>query len=111
MTLEEIGNIVASADPAARHYYSTSTDGPYTVWQEYNQISAPGDDGRTITDENPEELGWAFQVERYTSVEFDPIAQRIRNALLEAEGVAFRYMVDFDPQTKVIRHLFDCEGI
>ena len=39
MTLAEFGAMIADIDPKAKRYFSTER-GPFTVWHEYEQISA-----------------------------------------------------------------------
>ena len=41
----------------------------------------------------------------------DEVAERIECVLLEAQGVAYRYVVDYERDSGYIHHIFDCEGI
>lgn len=103
MTLQDIKALVLSADPSAQHYGSTDADVDYTTWREYRRLSMTSNDAHV--------MGWAFQIDRFTQTEFDPIAQAVEDALTAAPGVAYSYQVDYDPQTGYIHHIFDCEGL
>lgn len=102
MTARDIGQLVASADPQARHYVSYDDGRNFTVWAEYKRLGVPGDDEHGD--------GWKFQIDRYTKVEYDPVAEMIETVLRETEGVAYTYMVDYERDTGYIRHIFDCQG-
>lgn len=102
MTLDQIKAIVLQGDPAASHYASTAR-GNYTVWREYARHPATADDVHLG--------GWRFQVDRFTKTENDAIAASIETALSDHPGVAYSYMVDFEPETGYIHHIFDCEAV
>lgn len=101
MTVRQIQAMVLRADPNAKHYYSTRK-GNFTVWQEYQRLPFAGND---IADK-----GWKFQIDRYTTEEYDPIAEAIEWVLNE-EMVSYTYQVEYEEETGYIRHLFDCEGM
>lgn len=101
MTVREIKALVASIDPAARHYESAQR-GNYTTWMEYMRTGLAADDG------NPD--GWKFVVERFTTQEFDPVAEAIEAGLDADDRVAFTYNVDYENDTGYIHHIFDCVG-
>lgn len=103
MTLEDVKALVLGADEDALHYQHARGRGAYTTWCETQRI-------RRTADDTPE-LGWAFTVDRFTQTEFDPVAERIERVLLEAEGVSYRYAVDYERDSGYIHHIFDCEGI
>lgn len=102
MTVRDIQALVASADPAAKHYVNTKDGTDYTVWMEYQRIGLPGDDVHGD--------GWKFEVDRYTKTEYDEVAEEIERVLTEHDGVAFTYMVEYEQDSRYIRHIFDCEG-
>lgn len=102
MTVQQIRDVVLKADPNAKHYYYAKDGGSFTVWAEYRRLPFAADDLAN--------KGWAFQVDRYTKVEYDPVAEAIERALDEAE-IAYSYQVEYDQETGYIRHLFDCEGL
>lgn len=103
MTLEDIQGLVVSADSDAQHYESARRSGiGYTVWREYQHLGLMSDDGHGE--------GWRFQIDRFTKVENDSIAAAIYDALENDERVAFEYLVDYEPDTRIIHHIFDCEG-
>jgi hypothetical protein len=102
MRVEDIKDVVLSAAPEAQHYMVAKKGESFTVWQEYRQLDFSADD------EHAE--AWAFQVDHYTKLEFDPIAKAIRQALEEYPGTTYRYEVVVENDTGYIRHMFDCEG-
>lgn len=104
MTVREIEQLVADADPAASHYYSQRHDRDFTVWREYALLP------HTANDLHVE--GWAFQIDRFTGTAYDPVAAAIR-AALDAAKVAYSYRVDFEgtpTEFGLIHHIFDCQG-
>lgn len=103
MTLQDVRALVLAADAQAMHYMHRRGQGPYTTWRETQRIRRSADD--------VPELGWAFTIDRFTQTEFDPVAEDIERVLLEAQGVAYRYVVDYERDSGYIHHIFDCEGI
>lgn len=101
MNVVQIKNVVLEADPDAKHYVQMTDGSNFTVWQEYRALAFAGDDTA--------DYGWQFQIDRYTKIEFDPIAEAIVQAL-RRNAIAFSYMVEYDQSTRYIRHIFDCEG-
>lgn len=108
MTLQQFRDILLEADPQAAHYVSTQLPN-YTVWSEYGDRVIGGDASRNEADKVLK-----IQVDRYTTIEFDPVAEAIRTAL-DGAGIAFDYLVDpeKDENGKLlyIHHIFDCEAI
>ena len=103
MTLSEIKALVLSADPTAERYESSRADSEsYTVWREVRRLAATADDVHIE--------GWAFQVDRFTRDEGDPVAAAIFETLDESDRVALAYSVDYEEDTEYIHHIFDCEG-
>ena len=103
MTLSEIQALVVSADAHAGHYESAyQNSAAYTVWREYNRLGTMADDAH--------EAGWHFQVDRFTKTENDATAAAIYAALEADDRVAFEYLIDYEPDTRYIHHIFDCEG-
>ena len=103
MTVEEIRTFVANVDPDAAHYFTALDGGSYTVWAETERLGLDADDGYA-------ELGWAFEIVRYTQKEDDEMPQKIEDALLEAPLISFSYRVDSDPETGYILHSFICQA-
>ena len=102
MEVRDIKELVATVDPEARHYTNTKDGTDYTVWMEYERTGLMADDARGT--------GWKFEIDRFTKTEYDPIAEALEKLLTETEGITFTYMVEYEQDTKYIRHLFDCEG-
>lgn len=103
MTLSEIKALVLSADPTAERYES-SRDGSesYTVWREVRRLAATADDVHIE--------GWAFQVDRFTRDEDDPVAEALFEALDGSDRVALAHIVDYERDSEYIHHIYDCEG-
>ena len=105
MTLAEIKALVAAVDPLARHYASASRPGEsYTVWRETRRLDTSADGGHA-------EEAWAFTVDRYTKSEADPVAAALFAALDGDDRVAVSHLVDYEPDTGYIHHIYDCEAI
>ena len=103
MTLSEIQALVVAVDNKAGHYESASKNSTgYTVWYEYRRLALMRDD------EHAE--GWRFQIDRFTKVENDTVAAALFAALEADDRVAFEYRVDYEPDTRWIHHIYDCEG-
>ena len=104
MTLADIQALVVSVDPAAGHYESASQDKTgYTVWYEYRRLDLTRDDEHSEA--------WAFQIDRFTKIENDPIAAALFEALEADDRVAVEHLVDYEKDTRWIHHIFDCEGV
>lgn len=103
MTLAEIKALVLSADPNAQHYDSAKKGIAYTVWREYGTLP--------FTADGQHQGGVRFQIDRFTKSEDDDIAAVIFGVLEQSDRVAFGYQVDFEPDTRYIHHIYDCEGI
>ncbi len=104
MTLDEIKTIVIAVDPNAMHYESAYQKGAaYTVWKEDNTLGfmANGKHQGAVS----------FHIDRFTKSENDAIAASFFNALEENDRIAFQHLVDYEPDTRYIHHVFDCEGI
>lgn len=102
MTLEDIKAIVLQGDPEAKHYASTKR-GDYTVWREFQRLPH--------TSDGVHDGGWKFQIDRFTKAEADSIADNIKAALDAHDNVAYSYLVDYEPDTEFIHHIFDCEAV
>ena len=104
MTLDEIRALVVSVDPSAGHYESAHRPGhSYTVWQEIQRSGLRADNGMPCK-------SWRFQIDRYTRREDDPVPGRLEAALDADPRVAYSYLVDYEPDTQYIHHIFDCEA-
>lgn len=104
MTLDDIKALVVAVDPNAGHYESAYQGSPaYTVWFEVRALPDMGD--------NAHQGAIAFQIDRFTKTEGDAIASALFAALEADDRVAFSYAVDFEPDTRYIHHIFDCQGV
>lgn len=105
MTIDEIRLLVISADENARHHWTSSDAKEYTIWSEYARSS--------FTANGLHSEGWKFQIDRFTTLDDDPIVARIISALDAAEAVSYTHLVDYEGTPKsggLIHHIFDCEG-
>ena len=103
MTVNEIRDFVISVDPDAQHYASDKKGEAYTVWREIRLLP-------TMADDVPDEA-WAFQIDRFTKDEHDPIAAALMSALIADDRIACAPTVDYERDSGYIHHIFDCEGI
>lgn len=102
MTVNDIRAFINGVDPEAKHYY-TALDGEssYTVWAETERTGLDADNDYA-------ELGWDFEIVRYTQDEFDGMPEQIENALRAHTLISYSYRVDADPETGYILHTFSC---
>jgi len=100
MTLDQFGALLVTIDPDVKHFDSMA-EGNFTVWQEYERIKAYAD-GRN-------QGGWKVQIERYTTDEDDAIATALESAFDASDEIAFHHELDYDAESGLIRHIFDCE--
>ncbi len=103
MTLDQIRQVVATADPNAFHYEAASKGAAYTTWHEYRRQPLWGD-GDAVED------GWAFQVDRFTKTEDDPVVETIWCTLKAHPRITVRHLVLPDPGG-YIHHAFQCEAM
>ena len=103
MTKNEIKAFITGVDPQAAHYFTVLDGGSYTVWAETERLGLDADDKYT-------ELGWAFEIVRYTQDEYDELPQLIEDALKEHPLISFSYRVDSDPPSSYILHIFSCQA-
>lgn len=103
MTVDDIKTLVIAVDPNAAHYDSAERSAAYTVWRELQTLDTMADDAH--------QGGWSFQIDRYTKTENDTTAAALFAALEADPRVSFTYLVDYEPDTRYIHHIFDCEGI
>lgn len=107
MTVKSIRDLIMTVDEDARHYDATAEiqeRKDFTVWMEYEAITFYADDGEA-------EQGWRFEVNRFTTTEYDPTADKLRELLANSEGVTLNsYRVQYNQQVGYIRHIYDCEG-
>lgn len=105
MTINDIMALVVSADPkASRYEYGahSANGAAYTTWREIRRLPLMHDDTHAEA--------WAFQIDRFTTSETDEVADEIRRVLDDDVRVAYRYELDYEPDTRYIHHIYDCEG-
>lgn len=100
MTLKEFRDILLTADPKASHYKSVQAPN-YTVWAEYGANDL-------IADSLREDRAWRIQVDRFTKIEYDQMVNAIE-AALNRDDISAKYLIDFEPDTGYIHHIWDCE--
>lgn len=105
MTVQRIQDILAQIDPDIHHYECADDGSNFTVWMEYERLILDADDEGA-------ELGWKFEVDRYTKDEYDPIAEQLEAALMAHTSITVKpQRVQYDQASGYIRHQFDCEAI
>lgn len=103
MTPSEIKAFLVAVDPTIERYESSHAGSDaYTVWRELGP--------RGIWADGHLQHVMRFQVDRFTKTENDATAMAIRIALEDRDDIAFEYLVDYEPDTGYIHHIFDCEG-
>ena len=80
MTLQEFKALLLTIDSKATHHQGPGS-GNYTVWSEYQENYIFEDDKIAIKQIH-------IQVDRYTKLEYDPMADTITNGL-DTEGVFY----------------------
>lgn len=103
MILEAFQALLLSADPEATRYEG-SRDGNYTVWRQYGS-------GPLSADNHRAEKAMKIQVDRFTKIEDDPIADAIMQTLDHQDHIAFDYLQDYEVDTGYIHHIWDCEVV
>jgi hypothetical protein len=100
MTLLEFRDVLLTADPQASHY-SSMLKPNYTKWAEYGEKVL-------YSDGESDEKHLLIQVDRFTTIEYDPVVDAIRTAF-DRDDIAYEYSCDFEPDTGYIHHIWDCE--
>jgi hypothetical protein len=105
MTLQEFRDILLAADPTASHYVSDQRPN-YTTWTEFGRK-------RLIADGHTAETVPKIQVDRFTQIEYDPVADAITQALEDAD-IPYEYLLDVEKDENgkllYIHHIWDCEA-
>lgn len=103
MTCSEIKSFLVSIDPTIERYESSRAGSDaYTVLRELGPKGVYAD--------GCHQQVMRFQVDRFTKTESDSTALAIWIALEDRDDIAFEYLVDYEPDTGYIHHIFDCEG-
>lgn len=98
--LTEFRDLLLAADPSSAHYQNQKTEN-YTVWAEYGANILAADDTEA-------DRAWKIQVDRFTKIEYDPVADAITN-MLNNNCIPFEYLADYEEDTGYIHHIWDCE--
>ena len=100
MQLADFKNLLLTADSKATKWKGVGT-GNYTTWRpfEFPALMADGERSEKIM---------RIQVDRFTKLDNDPVVTAIAEALAGDDDVAYEYLVDFEPDTGYIHHIFDC---
>lgn len=106
MTIEDFAIIVLTIDPDAARYQKLRkpTDKAYTVWSDYGT-------GTLYANGVPAGKTKKIQVDYYTLKEDDPVALQYYRAFSENEEITVNHLTDFEPETRYIHHIFDCEMV
>ena len=105
MTLREFRDLLLTVTEHVYHFEAAKeTADSYIVWQEVSGRALAGSDRR-------QEVIRDVQVDFYTTIEFDPVLEEVLQ-VLEENGVAFEEpQTGFDPDTRMIRHIIECEVV
>lgn len=101
--MNEFKKLLLSIDPSATKFTGIGTCN-YTVWQPIAPI-------RLAADGADAECGWNIQVDRYTNADNDPIVDALYRAFDTADNIAFTYIRDYNADTGIHRHIFDCDVV
>ncbi len=102
MTLDEFRKLLLTVIPDVYHFEAFKTDGKYIVWQETGVNGFYGSNRRC-------QIVQCVQVDFYTDDELDPMVDGLR-MVLDNDLICFEEQPPvFDPDTKQIRYIFECE--
>lgn len=100
MTLPEFSEMLLTADPNATRYKSDQKPN-YTTWIDFGRK-------KLMANNRVAERAHKVQIDRFTKIEDDPIAEAI-TAVLDENEIAYEYLCDFEQDTGYIHHIWDCE--
>ena len=100
--IDSFANLIITADANASRYEGPG-EGNYTVWGEF------GENPLFAADEHSESAV-KIQIDRYTKIEDDPVADAIKE-MLDNNSIAYEYLPGFEANTGYIRHMWICEVI
>lgn len=104
MTLQEFRDILLTVTDKVYHLEAWQEQEEYIIWQETGGRSLYGSGRRCATVKK-------VQVELYSRKEFTDTLDRLLDTLEEHE-IAFEEPIpDFDPDTKKMRYIIECEVI
>jgi len=102
MTLSQLEKKLSEVVPTY-HHEADKAQVPYAVYSEYRK--------RNVNADNKALDGWwRVQVDYFTKLRKDPNADRIA-VMLTLEEVSHTYARVYEPGSKYVRHIFDCDGI
>jgi hypothetical protein len=103
LDLQEFKALLLTVDSKATHSKPGGEEN-YTVWQEYGNNSLYAEGERA-------ESALKVQIDRYTSIEYDPIAQSITD-MLKDNDIPFDDLPGaWDSEAECWRHIWTCEVI
>lgn len=100
MNLTEFRDLLLTVDPKASHYESKQKEN-YTVWAEYGA-------NRFTAGDTEAERTLKIQIDRFTKIEYDPMADAI-TAMLNENNICYEPHTDFEEKTGLTHHFWDCE--
>ena len=87
--LRIIGRTLATVVPASYHYWRSTRQRPFLVWQE------EGEDGALHADDRKVSQVVSGSIDYFTKTEYDPIVEDIQTALQELQGkISFGWRLD-----------------
>ena len=99
--LDKIKALILTVDPDALRYFGRG-EGNYTVFAEYELDGLHG--GNTYSENK-----WRVLIERFTTIQDDPIVLAMMDALEGSDDVAFKYSLRRNNDQELIYHAWDCE--
>jgi len=103
MQLSEFKALLLTADSTAQKHKSTLT-GNYTVWKAYERIGVNSDNRLS-------DSGWKVQVDRFTTIDPDPVVALIDASMSGSDEIAVNYLIDYEQDTGYIHHIWDLEVV
>jgi len=79
------------------HYWRFGVDAPYCIWQEDSEIGLE-------TDNHKGEQGFSGAIEFFTKTEYDPLFDKIQEALNSIEVYWYFDGTDYEDETNLIHH-------
>jgi len=102
--LNDFIELIISVDASATKWFG-ATEGNYTTWRPY-EIEKHSADNLGV------ERLIKIQIDRFTRLDADPVVYTITDILNQhPDEIAYRYLIDFEQDTKYIHHIWDCEVI
>jgi hypothetical protein len=104
MTLQEFSKVLLSVTDKVYHLEAWKESDEYIVWQEIQNRSSYGENGRFATVKR-------VQVDLFTKEEFSELLDKLLETLEENDVASDDPVPDYNKDTKVMRYIIQCEVI